>query len=288
MSSTSSRSFACRNSRNRIPARDAGAWRDAERRWRRSGRAPRRRSRLRARTTTRRRRIAAEHRPRPGPRAGSCRPPRPGERHEPRRRPARRRSRRAPRSRPTNDVTCTGRFPRNASSDRNGGNSRRQVGVRELEDPLGRARSRSRCSPRSTSSTRPAARRRRSSSVASDTTTCPPCADRHQPRRPVHRGAEVVAVAQLGRHRCAHPSAPAAARSRPTARRQRTLRRRPRAATASCALPRTPRARRHPSSSRPGRRGRRPQRAGSRRGAPTRPASRRDAPPTGASNPRDR
>ena len=70
-----------------------------------------------------------------------------------------------------------------------GGNSRRRPGCVHLEHPLrAGARSRSRCSPRSTSSDvrrqRVACQTRR---VASETTTWPPCATRHQPRGPVHR-----------------------------------------------------------------------------------------------------
>ena len=74
--------------------------------------------------------------------------------------------RRAPRT----TSPARGRFPGNASSDRNGGNSAGSPGAATWNTRSGRARSRSRCSPRSTSSTLVGSSSRTSSSVASDTT----------------------------------------------------------------------------------------------------------------------
>ena len=82
----------------------------------------------------------------------------------------------------------------------------------------GRDKSRSRCSPRSTSST-PLATSRATSPPSPATPHLAAVADRHQPRRPVHRRAEVVPVALLRlarmqphphpqRPRPAHGSAP--------------------------------------------------------------------------------
>ena len=78
-------------------------------------------------------------------------------------------------ARPTNELSCTGRFPANASSVRSGGNSRSSPGPASWKIRTGRARSRSRCSPRSTSAHASGRSSRTSSSVAPDTSTCPPC-----------------------------------------------------------------------------------------------------------------
>ena len=72
---------------------------------------------------------------------------------------------------------------------------------------IGRSRSRSRCSPRSTSAASAShqlGRRLRAQHL-------PAVADRHQPGRPVHRRAEVVPVPELSPRRCAGPSAPGSA-----------------------------------------------------------------------------
>ena len=163
-----------------------------------------------------------------------------------------------------------GRLPGNASSDRSGGNSPARPGRTTWNTRSGRARSRRRCSPRSTSSTPVGSSSRDELLGRERHHDLAAVRRRHQPRGAVHRGAVVVAVAQLGRRRCARPSARAAARSSPHGS----------AASARCAsdrgvdrvvrASRTPRARRRRSSSRRGRRAPRPRRAGSRRGAPAR------------------
>ena len=78
-------------------------------------------------------------------------------------------------ARPTNELSCTGRFPANAASVRTGGNSARSPGPVSWKIRTGRARSRNRCSPRSTSPHPGGRSSRTSSSVAADTSTCPPC-----------------------------------------------------------------------------------------------------------------
>ena len=78
-------------------------------------------------------------------------------------------------ARPTNELSCTGRFPANASSVRSGGNSPRRPGPVSWKIRTGRARSRNRCSPRSTSPHPSGRSSRTSSAVAPDTSTCPPC-----------------------------------------------------------------------------------------------------------------
>ena len=91
------------------------------------------------------------------------------------------------RSRPTNDVSCTGRFAGNASSDRSGGNSRCEPGMHDLEDPLRRRPDRAadahRDRPTRLGDVAAPAR-----SVASDTTICPPCATA------INRAARFTAV----------------------------------------------------------------------------------------------
>ena len=179
-----------------------------------------------------------------------------------------------------------GRFPANASSDR-----RR----RELPARLGMRRP-GRPAPAAPGRAAGARRGRRSSTVA--------VADqllggqrhhdlaavrgRHQPRRPVHRRAVVVAVAQLGRAGVdAHPH-PQRLGQRPVLAAERELRRDRRIDGVGRGR-RTPRARRRPSSSPRDRRAPRPP---SRRISSWRAERRlhrvRDAPATAASNPRDR
>ncbi len=80
------------------------------------------------------------------------------------------------RSRPMNDVSCTGRFPGKASSERRGANSRSRPGPRTWKIRSAWARSRSRCSPRSTSSTPAGRSPRTSGSVVPDRTIWPPWA----------------------------------------------------------------------------------------------------------------
>ena len=74
------------------------------------------------------------------------------------------------RSRPTNELSCSGRFPGKASSDRSAGNRPSPT----WNTRSGRSRSRRRCSPRSTKAVGCASRT--SSAVTSEHTTCPPCA----------------------------------------------------------------------------------------------------------------
>ena len=150
----------------------------------------------RAHTATHHPRTAAASRPRPAPRAASC-PPR-------RRRstsPAATRSSAfatpaTSSSRPTNDVSCTGRLPGNASSDRRRGKSLCQLRVHDLEHHSGRLRSRSRCSPRSTSE-QPRATRPRRGPRSRATPNLSAVTRAHDSRRPIHRRAVIVAVALL-------------------------------------------------------------------------------------------
>ena len=121
-----------------------------------------------------------------------------------------------------------------------------------------------------------------------DTTTWPPCADRHQPRRPVHRRCRNSRRRAAPPRRCAPPSAPAAAPviahgSRASARCASTA-----APTASCAVANaawnpSPRGLHDVAAVRLDRLAHDLVVARQRAAA-----SPRDAPPTGASNPRDR
>ncbi len=77
-------------------------------------------------------------------------------------------------ARPTSDVSCPGRLPGIASSDRNGGNSRTSPVATTWKIRSGRARSGRRCSPRSRSATWSGSESRTISSVACDTTTWAP------------------------------------------------------------------------------------------------------------------
>ncbi len=111
-------------------------------------------------------------------------------------------------SRPTKLVSCTGRFDACASSERIGGNSVPRPGATSWNTRSGRVRSRRRCSPRSTQIdvggehvTRELLGRVRDEHLAA-------VRDRHQPRRPVDRGAVVVAVASLGAAGVDRPCAP--------------------------------------------------------------------------------
>ena len=106
----------------------------------------------------------------------------------------RRRSRSRSTARPTSDVSCPGRLPGIASSDRNGGNSRTSPVATTWKIRSGRARSGRRCSPRSTSATCSGSESRTISSVAFDTTTWPAVGRVHDPRRAVGGRAVVVAV----------------------------------------------------------------------------------------------
>ena len=192
-------------------------------------------------------------------------------------------------SRPTNDVTCSGQVARERESSAARGNDVvGQPGPHELEDALGPSEVAqavlAEIDEAQTVGERVARQllgRERHHDLAA-------VRRRHQARGAVHRGAVVVAVAQLGLtgvHADPHPQRPGRAP-------------RLRAQIARCA-PRPPRrrvvrAREHrvhavaASSSRRARRGPRSRRGGSRRGGRARPASRRDAPPRDASNPRDR
>ena len=136
----------------------------------------------------------------------------------------------------------------------------------------GRARSRSRCSPRSTSTSpggRPSRTQLRGRQRHHDLAAM---RDRHQPRRPIHRRRRSSRRRAAPPRRCGPPSAPAAVPCTPTAPRQGPLRG-DRRVDARRARSRTPRATHHPSSSRHNRRATRPRRARSRRDAPTPPAS---------------
>ena len=180
-------------------------------------------------------------------------------------------------SRPTNDVNCTGKFPGNASSDRNGGKVSRTPGAPPGTLALGETSPADDAHPsRQGSPQRPNRRPRAHRSRAT------PAPDRHDrwpstaplgsppgrsSRRPVPRP-----------HRCAHPSAPAAAQP-PRARagpRSHTPTHRRRARTRS-------RTHRHQSRTRP-LRDVRPPRAPTRHDAPGRSSSRRCLRPTDGSN----
>ena len=202
------------------------------------------------------------------------------------------RRRRAPRSssaRPTNDVSCTGRLPGNASSDRSGGNVDGRRGMRHLEDlhrlgeitqqvltqiddtdlrcqpvthqHLHRVRDTPparRAPPTSTARTGSAARSRtRPSGRSVPSPVCRPIRARNAPTSP---------QASSRNASCASTDAVTA----------------PTADANTAAIP-SPISRQHHAVVRA-----RPRPAGSRRGAPTLPASRPDAPPTGASNSRGR
>ncbi len=116
--------------------------------------------------------------------------------------------------------------PANASSDRSGGNSRRARGARP-GTPARAAPGRAAGARRG----RPARRRRPATSSCRGRRHHDLAAvrDRHEPRRPVHRGAVVVAVAQLGRDRVWSPIRTRSGAGRgPRLRAQRGLGRRPR------------------------------------------------------------
>ena len=174
----------------------------------------RRRPPPRARTTTRRRGTAGSTS------AATCTarrvlptPPTPVSVTSARVAAAPRRSRRARRSRPTNDVSCSGRLPGNASSDRSGGNSSAQPAARDLEDPLGVGRGRAGGARRGRQARRRRSGRATSSSVAvrdhdlAAVRRRRSAAPRGSPRcRSSRRRAARP-------HRCAGPSARAAARA---------------------------------------------------------------------------
>ena len=111
--------------------------------------------------------------------------------------------------RPISSVRTVGRFVGTASTDRNGGNTPSPT----WNTCSAAARSRSRCSPRLRSGTPVAGERR----GRLRTHHLPAVRDRHQPRRAIHRRAEVVAVRARTPHPCAHRCAPGPSRRPATA-----------------------------------------------------------------------
>ena len=111
-------------------------------------------------------------------------------------------------SRPMNELTCNGRFPRNASNDRTGGNSRRRSGCISWNTPHRVARSRNRCSPNATSSPSAGNEPRTSDLYRVRHQHLPAVSGRHQPCAPVQRLVHIPAVRpQLPSPRATPPAA---------------------------------------------------------------------------------
>ena len=79
-------------------------------------------------------------------------------------------------SRPTKVVIWRGRLPGNSVNDRNGGKSRPSSGCTTWYTPIASAKSRNRCSPRSTKVNSAGSPLRAKLSTVSETTTWPPWA----------------------------------------------------------------------------------------------------------------
>ena len=184
-------------------------------------------------------------------------------------------------SRPTNVVTWRGRLPGSDVNDRNGGNSEPRPGHSTWNTCTDDWRSRSRCSPRSTSVNRS----RTKSPTAPGTDDLAAVRDRHQSCRRDSRQDRSSRHPAPSPDRHADPSGPATRHPRASPpRRARAEPRPPR--PHRHARPRTPRTPRRRCSSPHARRVPRSRHATVRRARPTPSASPRAVPPTTASNPR--
>ena len=129
-------------------------------------------------------------------------------------RSARPRSCSSSRARPMNELTCKGRFPASASSDRSGGNARGKSGCAIWNTCIGSARSRRRCSPRSMRPAPSGSCDRTRASVASDTRIWPPWAAAMSRAQRFSGGLTYCAVAKRRHCRCAGPCGPSTPLSR--------------------------------------------------------------------------
>ena len=118
-------------------------------------------------------------------------------------------------SRPTNDVTWAGRLPGNASSDPIRGELARQVGMDHLEHALGAGEVAERVLAEVEQLDAVLGHELLGGERHDDLSAM---RRRHQSSRAVHRGAVVVALAELLQDRCGSPCARATDPSRPTAR----------------------------------------------------------------------
>ena len=110
------------------------------------------------------------------------------------------------RSRPMNDVSCCGRLFGVASSERSGGKFVAQLGMHDLVDRSGDAQSFSRTLPRSCSVTR-AGRRVPHCGHGLRNEDLAAVRDAHDPRRAIHRAAEIIVVARAATGADVHTAA---------------------------------------------------------------------------------